>query len=215
MPIGTLAWTQQRGKLSLLERWRLRLQGARQRNMARVARRPSLLNSLGPAVLDDIERPWNALAFAASSAAQALQPPWLLNHGLRSYAWATLLALDDGVAVDRNLLFAACLLHGMGLSSDALPGDTCFTMRSSRLARAVLQRAGANESQQRCVAEAITLHANLEVSAAQGAEAHLLHAGAALDVIGARSQEIPAWLRLAVLHRYPRLGLQGRPSAPA
>ena len=48
---------------------------------------------------------------------------------------------------------------------------------------------------------------------AAGAEAHLLHAGAALDCIGARLKEIPSPLVTAVLARHPRQGFKQRMAA--
>ena len=156
-----------------------------------------------------VEHPWDALAFAASTAAQELQPQWLSNHGWRTYAWGTLLALDADLEYDKSLFFAACMLHDVGLTLHATsPTDQCFTMRGARAARGILQRAGASEAQLHCVAEAITLHLNLEVGVEQGVEAHLLRAGAALDVVGQRSQEVPASLQQAVLGQHPRLGFK-------
>jgi len=55
------------------------------------------------------------------------------------------------------------------------------------------------------VAEAITLHMNIKVEALEGPEAHLLTAGAQLDVAGARYWELSTAAREAVLSRHPRI----------
>lgn len=207
---------QRSGMLSLTERWRLTLAAigsrARLRPSTPAAGGSSAaqaLQRLGLGALTYIEPPWDALAFAASTAAQALQPQWLTNHAWRSYAWGTLLALEANLEYDKNLFFSACMLHDIGLTAHAAaPSEQCFTLRSARAARAVLQRAGASEAQLHCVAEAITLHMNLEVGTERGVEAHLLQAGAALDVMGQRSQEIPAVLQDAVHRAHPRLGFK-------
>lgn len=216
MSIGTLDWMQRSGMLSLTERWRLTIAAIRGRARLRHSARASgesvsalTVNRLELDALEYIEPPWDALAFAASTAAQALQPQWLTNHGWRSYAWGTLLALEANLEYDKNLFFSACMLHDIGLTSHAAsPSEQCFTMRSARAARTILQRAGASETQLQCVAEAITLHMNLAVGPEQGVEAHLLQAGAALDVVGQRSQEIPAVLQDAVHRVHPRLGFK-------
>lgn len=216
MNIGTLDWTQRGGVLTLTERWRLTLAAVRKRaSLRRAARshgaaRPlTTLDRLELRALDHVEHPWDALAFAASTAAQELQPQWLTNHGWRTYAWGTLLALNADLKYDKNLFFAACMLHDLGLTPHAAtPSDQCFTLRGARAASGILRRAGASEAQVHCVAQAITLHPNLDVSVELGVEAHLLQAGAGLDVVGQRSQEVPAALQHAVLGKYPRLGFK-------
>ena len=216
MAIGNLDWTQRGGMLTLTERWGLTLAAIRRhidlRRQARPAGAPTARNALdrlGLRALDQIEHPWDALAFAASTAAQELQPQWLTNHGWRTYAWGTLLALKADLKYDKSLFFSACMLHDLGLTPHAAaPSDQCFTLRGSRAASDILRSASASEAQVHCVAQAITLHLNLEVGVEQGVEAHLVQAGAGLDVVGQRSQEVPALLRQAVVDKHPRLGLK-------
>lgn len=216
MIIGTLYWTQRSGMLKLTERWRLTLAAVRKRAALRKeaaspgdSRPLNVLDQLDLRALDHIEPPWDALAFAASTAAQELQPQWLTNHCWRTYAWGTLLALNSDLKYDKNLFFAACQLHDIGLTPHAaLPKNECFTLRGARAASDILRLAGASEGQVHCVAEAITFHLNLEVGIVHGVEAHLLQAGAGLDVVGQRSQEVPVSLQRGVLDRHPRLGFK-------
>ena len=216
MAIGNLDWTQRGGMLTLTERWGLTLAAIRKHiDLRRQARRTgastarNALDRLGMRALDQIEHPWDALAFAASTAAQELQPQWLTNHGWRTYAWGTLLALNADLKYDKSLFFSACMLHDLGLTPHAAaPSDQCFTLRSSRAASDTLRSAGASQAQVDCVAQAITLHLNLEVGVEQGVEAHLVQAGAGLDVVGQRSQEVPSSLRQGVVEKHPRLGFK-------
>ncbi|GAA5181264.1 hypothetical protein GCM10025771_27800 [Niveibacterium umoris] len=169
-----------------------------------------MLDQLDAQALDSIAPPWDALAQISSGAAARLQPQWLTNHGWRTYAWGALLALNADLQYDRGLLFAACQLHDLGLTShDAHPVTECFTLRSARLARSILKQACASADEISRVEEAIILHMNLDVSIEQGVEAHLLQAGAGLDVVGLRFNEVPPTLRDAVLEKYPRLGFKG------
>lgn len=213
MAIGNLDWTQRGGVLTLTERWQVTL-GAirkhislrRQIQPAGATRPPSPLDRLALRALEQIEHPWDALAFAASTAAQELQPQWLTNHGWRTYAWGTLLALNADLRYDKSLFFSACMLHDLGLTPHAAaPNDQCFTLRGARAASDILRAAGASQAQVHCVAQAITLHLNLDVGVEQGVEAHLVQAGAGFDVVGQRSREVPALLRQAVVDKHPRL----------
>lgn len=216
MAIGNLDWTQRGGHLTLTERWGLTLAAIRKhinlRLQARAdgaSRLANALDRLGLRALEQVDHPWDALAFAASTAAQELQPQWLTNHCWRTYAWGTLLALNADLKYDKSLFFSACMLHDLGLTAHAaVPNDQCFTLRSARAASDILRTAGASQAQVHCVAQAITLHLNLEVDIEQGVEAHLVQAGAGLDVVGQRSQEVPALLRQAVVENHPRLGFK-------
>ena len=58
------------------------------------------------------------------------------------------------------------------------------------------------------VANAIAMHYTPGVGLESGAEAYLLSAGAAVDVFGLRSNEIPDAVRHSVIQQYPRLGFK-------
>jgi hypothetical protein len=218
MSIGDLNWTQRGGVLTLTERWKLTLAAIhkhvdlrRQQRRAAGTKPITVLDRLELRALEHVQHPWDTLAFAASTAAQELQPQWLTNHGWRTYAWGTLLALQGDLRYDNSLFFCACMLHDVGLTAHAAaPGDQCFTLRSARAASDILRVAGASETQMHCVAQAITLHLNLEVGVEQGVEAHLVQAGAGLDVVGQRSQEVPASLQQAIVDKHPRLDFKHR-----
>lgn len=76
------------------------------------------------------------------------------------------------------------MLHDVGLTPHAAsPAEHCFAVRGARYARSKLQ-AHASEEQLHAVATAISLHLDLKVERSQGLEAHLLQAGAGVDVLG-------------------------------
>ncbi len=52
------------------------------------------------------------------------------------------------------------------------------------------------------------MHYTPGVGLESGAEAYLLSAGAAVDVFGLRSNEIPDHVRQSVIEKYPRLGFK-------
>lgn len=163
---------------------------------------------LDVSALDTIAPPQDSLSRHAWKLAQSTQPTWLVQHALRTYAWGGLLALQGGLQPDRSVLFAACMLHDVGLTPHAdSPPDHCFAVRGARYAQVHL-RPYANSAQSLAVANAISLHMDLHVSLAQGTESHLLQAGASIDVVGQRLRTIPQPVRKAVLERYPRMGMK-------
>jgi hypothetical protein len=58
------------------------------------------------------------------------------------------------------------------------------------------------------VANAIAMHHTPGVGIDAGAEAYLLSTGAAVDVFGLRSSEVPDEVRNRVIQEYPRLGFK-------
>lgn len=164
--------------------------------------------SLDARALDAVTPPQDALSRHAWKLAQTTQPPWLVQHALRTYAWGQLLALQGDLRPDRSVLFAACMLHDVGLTPHAdSPPDHCFAVRGARYAQQHM-RPHANPAQSLTVANAISLHLDLTVGLEQGTEAHLLQAGAGIDVLGRRIRAIPQPVRQAVLERHPRLGMK-------
>lgn len=213
--LGSPEWQARGGALSLGERWAMTLTGLRKQLALRQARRArhahptSPLDLLDASALDSLAPPSGPLVDLATQAASRLQPLWLNHHCWRTYAWGSLLALQAGLEFDRRLFFVACQLHDLGLTRHAAhPAHDCFTLRGARLARTLLEGAHASPDEIQRVEQAIVLHMNLEVGVDEGVEAHLLQAGAALDVVGQRQQELPAALQDAVLGRYPRLAFK-------
>ena len=135
--------------------------------------------------------------------------PAVVNHSFRTYLWAALLGLRDGLSYDTEMLYVASLLHDVGFAdlqhaTDGRP--SCFAVPAVRAAVEVGSTAGWDEHRCEVAAEAISLHANLYVGRRFGPEAYLLYAGARLDQTGFRYGDIhPDGMR-TVLESYPREG---------
>ena len=202
-----IPWSRHDGRLGLQQRWRLALSAV----TARISRRRRRhVEAFGDErALACLAPPTGTLAESAWRHAQAL-PPWLLQHSLRTFAWGRLLALRDGLAHEAPVLFASCLLHDLGLTAAAAaPPEACFAVRGARAAERLLRADGVDADATYRVASAISLHLDPRVEVdVYGADAHLLQAGAALDVVGARARELAPALRDGVLARHPRLGMK-------
>src|SRR5690242_10898110 len=133
--------------------------------------------------------PDSSLARDAREAAEDLLTPVLRNHPHRAYAWAAAIAARRGIAFDRELLFLAAMFHDTGLPSPVPRVD--FTVRSAALAREFADRHGVPVDGREVVANAIAMHSSPGVGLESGPEAYLLSAGAAVDVFGLASNEIP------------------------
>jgi HD domain len=150
--------------------------------------------------------PDSVLTRAAEAKARRMLTPALLNHSHRTFAFGSALGALENVDVDREVLFAAALLHDVGLPTPVDGVD--FTRASDRIARDIAEEVGLSTAATDTMRTAITLHYSPGVMRAQGPVAYLLAAGAGVDVAGLRSWQLPPDILAAVIAEYPRLGFK-------
>ena len=133
--------------------------------------------------------------------------PALLNHSVRSYLWAAYLGAVRAMSIDAELLYAAALLHDLGLLAEfdnhALP----FEVGGGHVAAVFAAGAGWPPERRRRVAGVIVAHMADSVNPGVDREGFLLERATAFDISGREPQDFPDELRSAVLDRYPRLEL--------
>lgn len=192
---------QTHGRLSLGERAVLVVDAAR----ADLAGRKKATARTNAKMLEGVRMPDTPLAREALRLASTAAAPWIVEHSQRAYVFGALLGRAGDVTFDVDVLFAAALLHDLGLTSSySEPAGVCFTLRSADAAHELARAHGANDFTARTIADAITLHMELRVALEDGVEAHLLNAGLGIDVVGARAGEIDDETRALVLARHPR-----------
>ncbi|NDJ63073.1 MAG: hypothetical protein GYB67_18280 [Chloroflexi bacterium] len=210
MTLGSLGWANRTGgKLTTQERLDMALSAARMQITDWLARtRPPHFTRVDVAAL---QLPDTAIVQDAFALCTAVSSPTLVNHCLRTYCWGVIFAQADDLRYDAELLAVAGALHDLGLA-DAYkakdPTAHCYAVEGGRVASGFVAERGWPPERCDRLNEMIALHLNVQVSVKQGAEAHLLNAGAALDVIGLRHREIAPETLTAVLERYPRLGFK-------
>jgi HD domain len=211
LKVGTATWVQQTsGWLTPADRRALLLPLARG-HLSNAVGRLRLLLRLHPGRNAYVPRgrmvpPDTALTRAARDHAVRVLSVALLNHSYRTYHFGRALGELEGLDVDAELLFAAAMLHDTGLIIP--PGDADFTLASSRLARDVAEQVGLSTAASEVMQTAITLHYSPSVDLSAGPVAYLLSAGAAVDVIGLRSWELPADTLTDAVRQHPRAGFK-------
>lgn len=155
-----------------------------------------------------IRLPDSAVVTQAAELLRDCVPDWVIHHSMRTWAWAVLFAQMDEIKFDEEVLAVACVLHDIALipNSNVKDGECqcCFAVAGGQKSFQYLQNLNWPEKRAALVQDAISLHMNLNVGLDDGVEAHLLHEGAALDVVGARFTEIDSTSRKVVLETYPR-----------
>jgi HD domain len=127
------------------------------------------------------------------------------NHSIRSYVFATLLAEHEGLTVDTDLLFYACVLHDLGTSPSA-PGKERFEVEGADMAAEFLTGHGYGARETDAVWEAITLHTSPGIAERRGVLAYLTRNGVGAD-FGRGVDFVTDAQGDAVHTRYPRLNM--------
>lgn len=209
--LGTLTWVHRTGgQLISAERRQLLRPLARAHVGAAVGRTAMLLrvNSGRRTGLPAraLRTPSSILTHTAEQQAQQRLPAALLNHSYRCYLFGVALGSLEQIDVDRELLFAAAMLHDVGLVPPVAGVD--FTVASARVARDVAETVGLSTAATEIMRTAITLHHSPGVTLSDGPVAYLMSAGAALDVLGLRAWQLPPEVLTSVVAKHPRLGFK-------
>ncbi|MCO6004306.1 HD domain-containing protein [Actinoallomurus purpureus] len=149
--------------------------------------------------------PTGPLADASLSLAQTSESSPIADHSIRSFLFARLLAEHEGclddAAYDEGLLFAACVLHDLGLGNLA-PGKARFEVEGADLAASLLTDHGIAATDVDRVWEAIALHSSLGIADRRGLLTYLTHKGVFIDA-GRNTDSLAAQLP-QVYAAYPR-----------
>ncbi|MFI6866261.1 HD domain-containing protein [Nocardia sp. NPDC050406] len=162
---------------------------------------------------DPLALPATSLAAEALRLITAEQEPYLRNHSIRSYLFASAIARAQGLRpgddFDDETMFLICALHDMGLTESA-NGDQRFEVDGADYAAQFLENNGVRDARVDIVWDAIAAHTtSLSGSPVyrrrRPAEIWLSVDGIGID-IGAGPDALPAGYADLVLAAYPRLG---------
>lgn len=148
--------------------------------------------------------PDSALARRAREVIDDVAPPFLVNHSVRSYAWAVGLAWHDELQFDPEILYVAAVLHDIGLVP-AYDLGGCFEVDGAVAAERFALADGQDASGARAVYDVIALHMDERLPPDPAAEIVLLWDSTGVDVTGDRFADVKPSLIPNVLAAYPRL----------
>ncbi len=162
-------------------------------------------------VLDALMPASCALVDDALDLAQRTHSLPLLHHSWRTYWLGALIGAQQQLPHDPSLLFAAAILHDIGLTEGHHPRacKCCFAISGGQRVHAYLLEKGHPSAQARRVGEAIARHLNIRLSRHQNhPETYLLSRGALCDLVGVGRHRIAPTLRAEVMRRFPREGVE-------
>ena len=138
-----------------------------------------------------------------------VSPTFLLNHGVRCYAFGAALGRLYGIRFDREVLFLATVMHDLGLTEHGA-GPEPFELQGARAARDHLLGEGFPGERADVVHEAIALHASVGVASEGSPEVRLCHFGAGVDVAGLRLYAFERGGVAQLIERWPRANFKCR-----
>ncbi|HEY0531173.1 MAG TPA: HD domain-containing protein [Actinoplanes sp.] len=151
---------------------------------------------------DILALPAGPVAEASLALVRTTESGPLVQHSIRSFLFARLIAGQQGVPYEEDLLFAACVLHDVGLGTFSA-GRARFEVEGADLAAALLGGQGVARADVDRVWEAIALHASPGIADRMGPLAYLTYQGSFTDASG-NAGGLSAASRERVYAAYPR-----------
>jgi HD domain len=155
---------------------------------------------------DHLALPTGPLVDASLALVRSTETRPIVDHSIRTFLFARLLAdhegcLDDA-AYDEELLFAATVMHDLGLGERA-QAHARFEVEGADLAAAVLRENGVAEADVDRVWEAIALHSSHGLAERRGLLTYLTYRGVFVDA-GRITDAVAEALRKEVFDAYPK-----------
>ena len=150
--------------------------------------------------------PTGPLVDASLDLVRSTESRSIADHSIRSFLFARLFAEQEGAlndsAYDDELLFAATVMHDLGLGEQAR-GHARFEVEGADLAAGVLREHGVGEADVDRVWEAIALHSSHGLAERRGLLTYLTYKGVFIDA-GRITDALADDLRHQVLNAYPK-----------
>ena len=136
--------------------------------------------------------------------------PYLFNHVMRSWLFASILAKTTQVPVDLELLALATMMHDLRLTEQHATSTDRFEVDGANAARAFLQTERVALPDVQLVWDAIALHATRSIALHKESVVAFCHHGVQVDISGLQYDRIEPAVAQHILHDYPRLSLKSR-----
>ena len=148
--------------------------------------------------------PDSTVARAAVGLGWAAYPTFLFNHCLRTFLFGVMLAEQEAVRYDAEMIFVAATLHDLGLIKTYASPEHPFEMDGADAAKAFLIEHDVRSERAELVWNAIALHASILVEH-QDPQVGIVGSGAGADVFGVGIRSLSGEHVAEVLRAFPRL----------
>jgi len=160
-------------------------------------------------VLAGIEVPDTPIVARAMEYARETCEPYLLNHVIRSWLFATRLGQLKAIGHDGEVVAIGTLLHDITLN-ESFSGPRRFEVEGADLARKFATAEGLDENRAQKIWDCVALNSTPSIGLYKEAEVALCTAGICMDVIGLDYEIIPEHERVGIVSAFPRLNMKQR-----
>src|ERR687893_417783 len=153
--------------------------------------------------------PTTPIVDAALEYARQRCEPYLFNHVVRSWLFASRLGQLQSIDHDAEVVAVGTLLHDITLN-ERFAGPRRFEVEAADLAGSFARESGVDERRAQLIWDSVALNSTPSIGLYKEAEVALCTAGVCLDVIGLQYDRIPPGEMKAIVEEFPRLGMKSR-----
>jgi hypothetical protein len=134
--------------------------------------------------------------------------PFLYNHSLRVFIFASLNGKRERLPYDPELLYVSSVFHDLGLVPHYSSPDKRFEVDGANAARDFLKSHGFPKDTLQLVWDTIALHTTIGIAEYKEPEVALMYSGVGLDVMGEGYEHLSAANREEIIRTFPRTGFK-------
>jgi hypothetical protein len=138
---------------------------------------------------------------------EEVSPRTLTSHCYRTYYFAEMFGVEQGIRLDHEVLYVSALLHDFGLT-ERFDADSRFEVRGADAAREFVKTHGLSDEKAETVWDAIALHTSPEIAERKGPEVALVQLGAACDMMGVGHHRLEPKQVQKLVEAFPREGIE-------
>ena len=153
--------------------------------------------------------PSSPLVDRAMEYARRACEPYLFNHVVRSWLFASRLGELQNIAHDAEVVAVGTLLHDITLNEN-FAGPRRFEVEAADLARNFAQDNGVDQRRAQLIWDSVALNSTASIGLYKESEVALCTAGIVLDVVGIQYSLIPPVELAEILREFPRLDMKRR-----
>jgi len=133
--------------------------------------------------------------------------PYLFNHAMRSWLFASIIAERNQTVHDGEVLAVATILHDVGLKED-FNGSLRFEVEGANVARAFARDQGLDDHQTQLIWDTVALNSTPSIALHKEAEVALSTMGIGLDWGGWGYEALNKTHVAAIVEEFPRLEMK-------
>ena len=136
--------------------------------------------------------------------ARKVYEPYLFNHAMRSWLFATKIGQSKGIDCDLEVVAVGTILHDIGLLA-AVPGSNRFEVNAAAAARSFVRERGVSDRRAQLIWDLVALNSTPSIALHKEPEVAVGTMGIGLDYGGFGFELISSADMTEILSAFPRL----------